>query len=491
MEGTPFGRYRLIELLGRGGMGEVWRAYDTDTDRVVALKLLPAHLATDPSFEQRFRREAHAAARLHNAHVVPIHNYGEIGGRLYVDMALIDGHDLTSEINSGALDPERAVAIVEQIARALTAAHKAGLVHRDIKPSNILIDDDDIAYLIDFGIVRASTDAALTGTGNTLGTFNYMAPERFTADEVDHRSDVYALACVFYEALTGTRTFPGDTLERQVVGHLHTPPPQPSTSGLSPAFDDVIATGLAKDPAQRYQNAKDLAVAARAALTAPAVTPPAAPARPVEQAPPVEAATAFIAKPVTPAFSTPDVAPVSAGPDSDAPPISSWQGPPTTHIARPIAPKAPERVPTTPSTGAKHHVAERVSTPPAHPSLRREHPAFFALLVGFILFVTVGSRYVLIYWATHEDPSPDGRNAATQSTSPPVSPHVDPDAWNKGGDTTCSDFLSADYGTQWQMITKMMTEQGWTWAVDTELANVTNYCQTSWVSPDALIRTGP
>lgn len=268
MEGTPFGRYRLIELLGRGGMGEVWRAYDTGTDRIVALKLLPAHLAEDPSFEQRFRREAHSAARLNNAHIVPIHDYGEIDGRLYVDMALIDGHDLAGEIAGGPLAPARAAAIVEQIALALQAAHKTGLVHRDIKPSNILIGDDDTAYLIDFGIARSAVDARLTGTDNTIGTWAYMAPERFTTDDVDPRSDTYALACVLYEALTGTKPFPGDSMERQVTGHLHNPPPRPSATraDLPPAFDAVVAVGMAKDPQQRFQTAPELAAAVRGAL---------------------------------------------------------------------------------------------------------------------------------------------------------------------------------------------------------------------------------
>lgn len=321
MEGTPFGRYRLIELLGRGGMGEVWRAYDTGTDRIVALKLLPAHLAEDPSFEQRFRREAHSAARLNNAHIVPIHDYGEIDGRLYVDMALIDGHDLAGEIAAGPLDPARAVTIIEHIAGALQAAHRAGLVHRDVKPSNILLDVDDNAYLIDFGIARAATDSALTGTGNTLGTVNYMAPERFTSDDIDHRSDIYALTCVLYEALTGTRTFPGDTLQRQIAGHINTPPPQPSAVGLSPAFDTVIATGLAKEPEQRYQNAKDLATAARNALAAPAQPSTQA----VEQPAPLPE-QAIAAAPTT----------VIA-----EPPVSAWQGPPTQHIAKPVGEPAP------------------------------------------------------------------------------------------------------------------------------------------------------
>ena len=170
-EPVPFGRYRLIELLGRGGMGEVWRAYDTDTDRVVAIKLLPASLSDDEDFQRRFRREAHAAARLSNPHVIPIHHYGEIDDRLYVDMRLVEGRDLGNVLADGPLEPGRAVRIIDQVAKALHAAHKVGLLHRDIKPSNILLDDDDFAYLIDFGIARAADETRMTKSGNTIGTF--------------------------------------------------------------------------------------------------------------------------------------------------------------------------------------------------------------------------------------------------------------------------------------------------------------------------------
>src|SRR5580693_1740886 len=178
VEGTPFGRYRLIELLGRGGMGEVWRAHDTSTNRIVAIKLLPPHLAQDDMFVKRFRREAEAAARLNSPHIIPIHDYGEIDGRLYVNMRLVEGRDLQEVLADGPLEPGRAVRIVEQVAKALHAAHKIGLVHRDVKPSNILLDEDDFAYLIDFGIARAADETRLTGTGGVIGSWPYMSPER-------------------------------------------------------------------------------------------------------------------------------------------------------------------------------------------------------------------------------------------------------------------------------------------------------------------------
>jgi hypothetical protein len=279
VEGTPFGRYRLIELLGRGGMGEVWKAFDTATQRVVAVKVLPAQLAADPIFEQRFRHEAFAAAGLNNPHVVPIHNFGEIEGRLYVDMRLIEGQDLEHVIADGPLDPGRAVKIVEQIASALNAAHRIGLVHRDVKPSNILVAEDDFSYLIDFGIARAAGETKLTATGNVVGTWPYMAPERFTTGQTDTRSDIYALTCVLYESLTSSRPFPGDSVEQQIAGHLTTPPPRPSISrpGVTPELDKVIAAGMAKDPDERYGTTIELARAARSAITNAVPTQPSQP----------------------------------------------------------------------------------------------------------------------------------------------------------------------------------------------------------------------
>ncbi|BDB45179.1 MULTISPECIES: serine/threonine-protein kinase [Mycobacterium] len=275
-EGTPFGRYRLIDLLGRGGMGEVWRAYDTETQRVVAVKVLPPNLASDSTFVQRFRREALAAAGLSDPHVIPIHHFGEIDGRLYVDMRLITGRDLHSIIADGAMDPARAVTIIEQVAAALHDAHRIGLVHRDVKPSNILVTPNDFAYLIDFGIAAASGDTRMTGTGSVIGTWAYMAPERLNSGQNDPRSDTYALACVLHECLTGSQPYPGNSIEQQIGGHLGLPAPRPSAlrRDLPVQLDGVIAIGMAKKPEQRYSTPTEMAAAARAAITQPTRLPP-------------------------------------------------------------------------------------------------------------------------------------------------------------------------------------------------------------------------
>ncbi|WP_084515063.1 serine/threonine-protein kinase [Nocardia acidivorans] len=268
MQESPFGRYRLLGLLGEGGMGRVYRAFDNETERVVALKVLPPQFAHDPVYRERFRREAQAAARLSEPHIIPIHGYGEIDGRLFLDMRLVEGIDLATVLaDSGRLAPVRAVETLAQIAAALDAAHRAGLVHRDVKPSNILTTPDGFAYLIDFGIARGENDSDLTTMGAAIGTFAYMAPERLANDAYDGRADVYSLACVLYECLAGSKPFPGNSVERQIAAHLSAPPPRPSVSGpgIAVDFDAVIARGMAKNPADRYPTAGALAEAARIA----------------------------------------------------------------------------------------------------------------------------------------------------------------------------------------------------------------------------------
>ncbi|OPE51314.1 serine/threonine protein kinase, partial [Mycobacterium intermedium] len=270
-EGTQFGPYRLRRLVGSGAMGDVYEAEDTVKERVVALKLMSHTLSADPVFRARMQREARTAGRLQEPHVVPIHDYGEIDGQLYVDMRLIDGKDLAGMLKRyGPLPPARAVAVIRQIGSALDAAHAAGVTHRDVKPENILVTADDFAYLVDFGIASATADEKLTQLGSTIGTLYYMAPERFAEEEVTYRADIYALACVLYECLTGQPPYRGDQLV-VMAAHLNQPVPRPSEErpGIPAAFDEVIARGMAKNPADRYATCGDLSAAAYAALATP------------------------------------------------------------------------------------------------------------------------------------------------------------------------------------------------------------------------------
>ncbi|MFX0578067.1 serine/threonine-protein kinase [Nocardia nepalensis] len=268
--GAMFGHYRLDRLIGRGGMGEVYQAYDVRKRRTVAIKVLLEKLAQDQEYRERFQREADAAARLREPHVIPIHDYGEIDGRLYIDMRLVDGASLPSVLrDKGPLAPEEAVSVIRQIAAALDAAHAEGLIHRDVKPDNILLTPDGFAYLVDFGIAHSSTDQRLTTHGAVIGSFSYMAPERFRAEHTTPAVDVYSLACVLYECLTGTRPYPGSTDAQIISAHLFEPVPRASMirSNVTPALDTVIAKGMAKSVRERFSAAGELATAAQAALT--------------------------------------------------------------------------------------------------------------------------------------------------------------------------------------------------------------------------------
>jgi outer membrane protein assembly factor BamB len=292
-----FGRYRLDAMLGRGGMGEVYRAFDTQKGRHVAVKRLRRDLAADATIQRLFRNESERTARLAEPHVIPIHDYGEINGQLFLEMRLVDGADLGTHLaRYGPLPPRLAVAIISQVASALDAAHAAGMAHRDVKPSNILVSGlahgVPFAYLVDFGIAQLAPEAggtAATHRGGLLGTLAYMAPERFEgaptgggARPFDRGSaDVYALACVTYECLTARKPFDGEPIAL-MWAHLNSPPPRPSAirRGLPAALDAVIARGMAKDPADRHPGAGAFAAAAREAVgqeTDPLVRGPAPP----------------------------------------------------------------------------------------------------------------------------------------------------------------------------------------------------------------------
>jgi ketosteroid isomerase-like protein len=275
LPGAEIAGCRIEAVAGRGGMGIVYRATQLSLGRPVALKLIAPGRAEDAGFRERFERESRLAAAIDHPNVIPVYGAGEEAGHLYLVMRYVAGTDLQALLaRERRLVPERAAAILAQVAAALDAAHAAGLVHRDVKPANVLLGGDH-AYLADFGLSRvASTDERMTTTGHWLGTVDYMAPEQFDGRAVDARADVYALGCVLHTTLTGETPFPRGTVPATMLAHIGEPPPQPSAvaPGVPSAFDAVIARALAKRAADRYPSAGDLARAALAAAEGRPVT---------------------------------------------------------------------------------------------------------------------------------------------------------------------------------------------------------------------------
>ena len=266
--GSEVSGYRIESLLGEGATGAVYLARDAE-GRAVALKVLDPAVAADARFRERFLRESRVAALLEHPNLVPVLDAGEDGGLLYIAMEWVEGVDLRSLLRrEGPLEPERAVALVADVAAALDVAHAAGLVHRDVKPANILVAGDQ-ARLCDFGLAKhTATAESLTGERMLVGTVAYIAPEQIEGAGVDGRSDVYSLGCVLHECLTGEPPFDRGSELAVLYAHLNEPPPRPSASRkeLPPALDEVVAAALAKAPAERPQSGGELASAARAAL---------------------------------------------------------------------------------------------------------------------------------------------------------------------------------------------------------------------------------
>lgn len=277
--GDTLGGCRLERLAAHGGMGVVYEATQLALGRRVAVKVISPQLAHDPEFRERFIREARVAASVHHPNIVDVYDTGEQDEVLYLVMRYVDGTDLRTVLRGGvALDPERAVAITEQVAAALDAAHDAGLIHRDVTPSNILLSGagaGEQAALTDFGLVKHLDTAGETRSGAWLGTLAFVAPEALRDDAVDGRADVYALGCVLHRMLTGRVPFDRESDAATITAHLHDAPPRPSdTAGVAAGFDAVVARALAKAPADRYPRAGALAADARAALTGAAVAAP-------------------------------------------------------------------------------------------------------------------------------------------------------------------------------------------------------------------------
>ena len=267
--GSPLRGYRLLERVGAGSFGTVWRAIQPEMGRDVAVKAIHPHLANDPDFIRRFEAEAQLIARLEHPHVVPLYDYWREPGAAYLVMRFLRGGSLAEALDAGPLEIERVARLIDQVSGGLAAAHRQGVVHRDVKPSNILLDDEGNAYLADFGIAKDLSLPALTEPGATKGSLVYLAPEQIRGETITPRTDVYALGVVLYEALVGEHPF--GNLPDLAVYERQLREPLPSArirrAELQPALDDVIATATAKDPGLRFPDAMALGAAVRNALS--------------------------------------------------------------------------------------------------------------------------------------------------------------------------------------------------------------------------------
>jgi serine/threonine protein kinase len=280
--GSLFGEYRIEGTLGHGGMGIVYLARELELDRLVALKVIRPELAHDRHFRARFQSESRTAASIEHPRIVTVFAAGELGGLIYVAMRYVPGDDLGRLISAlGALAPGEAAELIAQVSDGLDAVHAAGLVHRDVKPANVIVASgtgdrgQPAAFLTDFGLAKAAaaTDG-LTATGEVIGSVDYMAPEQIEGRRIDARTDVYALGCVLFHAISGRVPFPDRESSAKMWAHLNKPPPATGSSARAGALDPVIRRAMEKDPARRFPSAGDLGRAAVAAVHSDAVTEP-------------------------------------------------------------------------------------------------------------------------------------------------------------------------------------------------------------------------
>lgn len=273
--GTIVGGYRIERILGAGGMGSVYLAKHPSLPRMDALKILSPELSRDAEFRARFEREANLAAGLDHPNIVSVFNRGEEDGRLWIAMQYVEGTDASAEIarDPQAMNPLRALRIVSEVGKGLDYAHRKGLLHRDVKPANFLLSsldgEEERIFLTDFGVAKSNDDATeLTQTGNFLATIAYAPPEQLSGARLDHRADVYSLACSFFKLLTGRNPYPATQPAMVMMGHLHEPPPSATSVniGLPLAIDAVFARAMAKNPADRFRSCREFTDAAANAL---------------------------------------------------------------------------------------------------------------------------------------------------------------------------------------------------------------------------------
>ncbi|RKT52277.1 serine/threonine-protein kinase [Saccharothrix australiensis] len=280
LSGRRLGHYRIDGVLGRGGMSVTYKATDVRLGRKVALKVIGEHLTADAEFRERFVDEARNTSAIDHANIVPLYDFDEVDGLLYIAMRLVDGQDLAGHIKDGPISPARTLTLLGQVAEALDMLHGKGLVHLDVKPANVLVTTKEAArehvYLADFGLTRRGATGHRTRTGDFLGSPTYAAPEHLRGEPLDGRTDQYALACMVFACLSGRPPFQGG-VQDVIQGHLASEiPALTSLVALPPGIDDVLRKGTAKDPDQRFGSCQELISAARTALggAATVTTPP-------------------------------------------------------------------------------------------------------------------------------------------------------------------------------------------------------------------------
>ena len=451
--GSVLAGFRIEGLAGVGGMGRVYLATQMALNRRVALKVIAPELADEPDFRARFERESHLSASIDHPNVIPVYEAGEAEGRLFIAMRWVEGTDLRSVIVAeGRLDPERAVAIVEQVAAALDAAHRGGLVHRDVKPANVMLTTthgQEHVYLTDFGLTKkASSNTALTRTGFFVGTPDYMPPEQIMGERADARSDVYALGCLLFHTLTGRPPYDRGHEVAKMYAQVHDPPPSvvDGVPGTPAGLEAVITRALAKNREERYPSAGDLGRASRAALTGAVPSQPerivatglAAP-EPAEPAPgapgaaglaPELAPTAPPAAPPTPPPSTPAPAaepdPAPTGPPDPGP--TAAPGPAPTAAPDPGPTAAPGGAPMTPTPSRAEAPppatpAPPSPAPPGEPPRRRAWPIALAaaVVVGAVAAILVATG---VFSGDDENGSPSAGGAGQASEDTPAPPRV-------------------------------------------------------------------
>jgi len=274
MIGRTISHYRIVEKLGEGGMGVVYKAEDTTLGRTVALKFLPPELTRDAAAKERFIQEARAASALDHPNICNIHEVGETeDGQTFIAMACYEGETLKGTIERGPLKLDEATDIAAQVAQGLAKAHGQGIVHRDIKPANIIVTKDGLVKIVDFGLAKLA-GTKLTKTGSTLGTAQYMSPEQARGTAVDARSDIFSLGAVLYEMLTGKHAFPGE-YEQSTIYAIMNEEPEPVTalrSGVPMEIERIVGKCMAKNPDERYQHADEIIADLRHMKTATAVS---------------------------------------------------------------------------------------------------------------------------------------------------------------------------------------------------------------------------